>query len=318
MADMHAEHLVGAGQVSVLRSLNQLAQRLERVLQSLGNDDDAETELRAIASGIIVAAHQSPDVALASIYLNQIAGAYAVRHCVEAAVVCALISPVMEHSLAQTGRIVATALTMNAGMMRLAEIFQLKDGPLSDDERRAILRHPSESAELLRRADIADEEWIDYVLSHHELDDGSGYPEGRSAGAIPDGARLVGMADRYCALVSARNYRRSLLPPEALKKLCAECSQAWLVAAFEQEIGQHPPGTLVRLANGETGVVSYRNGPDGARHVHAMRDPAGVRFAPIEQRSTREPHFAIAEVLHEDNAGMRFSMRQVWGDAAAV
>lgn len=318
MADMHAQHLVSAGQVSVLRSLNQLAQRLDRVLQSLGNGDDAETELRAIASEVIGAAHQSPDVALASIYLNQIAGPYAVRHCVEAAVVCALISPVMEHSPAETGRIVVSALTMNAGMMRLAEIFQLKDGPLSDDERRAILRHPAEGAELLRRAEIDDEEWIACVLSHHELDDGSGYPEGRSAAAIPDGARLVGMADRYCALVSARNYRRSMLAPEALKKLCAECSQAWLVAAFEQEIGQHPPGTLVRLKNGETGVVSYRSGPDGARHVHAMRDTAGVRFAPIERRSTREPLFAIAEVLHEDNAGLRFSMREVWGDAAAV
>ena len=318
MADMQAGHLVSAGQVSVLRSLNQLAQRLERVLQSLGNESNAESELRAIAADIIVATHRSPDVALASIYLNQIAGAYAVRHCVEVAVVCALISPVMEHSPTQTGRIVVSALTMNAGMMRLAEIFQLKDGPLSAEERRALLRHPYEGAELLRRAQIDDEEWLDCVLSHHELDDGSGYPDGRRAGAIPDGARLVGMADRYCAMVSARNYRRSMLAPEALKKLCDECSQAWLVAAFEQEIGQHPPGTLVRLANGETGVVSYRSGPDGARHVHSMRDTAGVRFAPIEQRSTREPLFAIAEALHEDTAGMRFSMRQVWGDAAAV
>lgn len=318
MADMQAKHCVPAAQVSVLRSLNQLAQRLERALLSLGNGSNADAELRAIAGGVLQAVRQSPDVALASIYLNQIAGPYAVRHCVEAAIICALIAPTMEHGQEGTARIVAAALTMNAGMIRLVETFQLKDCALSDNERSAIVRHPAESAELLRRAGVDDEEWIACVLAHHELDDGSGYPEGRRGAEIPEAARLVGMADRYCALVSARNYRRSMSPPEALNKLSADCKHAWLVAAFEQAIGRHPPGTLVRLVNGETGVVSLRRGGDGARQVVSLRDTLGVPFAPLEVRSTREPLFQIAAALHEDSAGLRFSMRQIWGDAAAV
>lgn len=318
MADTQTEHAVPAAQVSVLRSLNLLAQRLERVLLTLGSTGNADAELRAIAGGLIEAVHQSPDVALASIYLNQIAGPYAVRHCVEAAIICAQIAPVMDNSQADTTRIVAAALTMNAGMMRLGETFQLKDCALSDEERSAILRHPTEGAELLRRAGIDDEEWITCVLAHHELADGSGYPEGRSGGAIPEPARLVGMADRYCALVSARNYRRSMLPPDALRKLGAECPYPGLVAAFEEVVGPYPPGTLVRLFNGETGVVSARRGGDGALQVHALRDPMGVPFAPVEQRTTREPQFDIVTALHEDSAGSRFSMRQIWGDAAAI
>lgn len=318
MADIQAEHPVPAAQASVLRSLNLLAQRLERVLLSLGSGSNADAELRAIAGGVDLAVRQSPDIALASIYLNQIAGPYSVRHCVEAAIICALIAPAMENGEAETSRIVAAALTMNAGMMRLVEIFQLKDCALSSGERSAIVRHPAESVELLRRAGIDDEEWLACVFAHHELDDGSGYPEGRSGSEIPEAARLLGMADRYCALVSARNYRRSLLPPEALKKLSDDCNHPWVVAAFEQEIGQYPPGTLVRLANGETGVVSLRRGADGARQVHSLRDTLGVAFVPMEQRSTREPAFQLAAALHEDSAGLRFSMRQIWGDAAAL
>ena len=310
MAEMEATQHVPSAKASVLRSLNLLAHRLERALLSLGDGGTADTELRSIAGGIIEAVHQSPDVALASIYLNQIAGPYAVRHCVEAAIICALVAPAMAT--------VAAALTMNAGMVRLVETFQLRDCALSGEERRALLRHPAESAELLRRAGINDEEWIACVLAHHERDDGSGYPEGRRGEEIADAARLVGMADRYCALVSARNYRRSMLPPYALRKLRADANHQRLMAAFEQEVGQYPPGTLVRLSNGETGVVSYRRGGDGAIQVHTLRDTLGVPFAPIEQRSTREPHFAIAEALHEDSAGLRFSMRQIWGDAAAV
>lgn len=318
MADTQAEHAVPAAQASVLRSLNLLAQRLESVLLSLGSGANAGAELRSIAGGIVLAVRQSPDVALASIYLNQIAGPYSVRHCVEASIVCALIAPAMDKDEAETVLIVAAALTMNAGMMRLVETFQLKDCALSDEERGAILRHPAESAELLRRAGIDDEKWLACVLAHHERDDGSGYPEGLSGSEIPEAARLVGMADRYCALVSARNYRRSLLPPDALQKLSADCNHPWVVAAFEQEIGQHPPGTLVRLANGETGVVSLRRGADGARQVHSLRDTLGVPFVPLEQRSTREPEFQVAAALHEDSAGLRFSMRQIWGDAAEL
>lgn len=313
-----AEQHVGAAQSSVLRNLNQLAQRLDRALLSLGDGSNAEPELRAIASGIMLAVRQSPDIALAAIYLNQVAGTYSVRHSVEAAIVCALVAPVVEYGHDETCRIVAAALTMNVGMMRLVELFQLKDCALSGDERRAILRHPAESSELLQRGGVEDEDWIDCVLAHHELDDGSGYPEGRRADAIPASARLVGLADRYCALVSARNYRRSLLPPEALDKLRADCKEPRLVAAFEQEIGQYPPGTLVRLMNGETGVVSSRRGADGNRHVHALRDAASVRFSPIEQRSTGAAHYQIVKALDEDSAGLRFSMRQVWGEAAAV
>lgn len=310
MAEMEATQNIPAAQASVLRSLNLLAHRLGRVLLSMGADGNADTELRSIACGIIEAVNQSPDVALASIYLNQIAGPYGVRHCVEAAIICALVAPSIPT--------VAAALTMNAGMVRLVETFQRRDCALSDEERRAVLRHPTESAELLRRAGIDDEEWIACVLAHHERDDGSGYPEGRRGEEIPDAARLVGMADRYCALVSARNYRRSLLPPGALKKLRADGNHQRLMAAFEAEVGEYPPGTLVRLANGESGVVSSRRGADGAIQVHTLRDTLGVPFAPIERRSTREPHFAIAEALHEDSAGLRFSMRQIWGDPAAV
>lgn len=318
MADMQAEYRVPAAQGSVLRSLNLLAQRLERSLNLLGNGNNAGTELRSIADGIILAVRQAPDVALATIYLNQIAGPYSVRHCVETAIVCALIAPVMEHGEAETSRIVAAALTMNAGMLRLAETFQLKDCPLSAEERSAIRRHPAESVELLQRAGIDDEEWLACVLAHHELDDGNGYPQGLMVHDIPEAARIVGMADRYCAMVSARNYRRSMLPPDALSKLSAGCKHPWLLAAFEQEIGQHPPGTLVQLVNGETGVVSLRRAADGGRQVYSLRDTLGVAFEPLEVRSTREPLFQIAAALHEDSAGLRFSMRQIWGDAAAV
>lgn len=306
---------------SVLQILNQINKRLEHMLMDLRGENSPDAELRRIATELIVAVERAPDVALAAIYLNQIAGLYAVRHCVESAIVASLLARTLGKSPEDVLLITAAALTMNVGMVRLTEVFQCKDCALTPEEKAAVRRHPTESADLLRRVGVADDQWINYVLLHHEVEDGSGYPDGLQGPEIPQNAKLIGMADRYCAFVSARNYRRSLLPQVALHKLCVEAEvpvEAVLAAQFTKEIGSYPPGTLVRLHSGEVGVVSARPDGAGVQPVHVLRDALGKPLAAPLLRRTDEDGAAIEEGLHEDQAGLRFSMKQVWGELAAL
>ena len=88
---------------------------------------------------------------------------------------------------------------------------------------------------------------------------------------------------------------------------------------FVNLLGKYPPGTLVRLRSGELGVVTQR----GAGHVHPLSDPLGAPLAAAElsqmtPRDTGDSQFAIVSSLHEDDAGVRFSMRHVWGDEARL
>ena len=163
-------------------------------------------------------------------------------------------------------------------------------------------------------------------MLHHENDDGSGYPDGKTSAEISQNAKLIGLADRYCAYVSARNYRRSVLPDQALRNMFVDKQHpidAVLAEQFILQLGNYPPGSLVRLQNGEVGVVTERNTGPGGLHVHALRDAAGIAIPPAAlafaaRRSTSEPEFAIAEALHEDQAGVRFSMKNVWGEQASL
>lgn len=304
-----------AAPASVLRELNQVNRQLEQVLSELGAYSDGKTELRTIAIALVKAVDRDPDIAFASILLNQIGGRYAVRHCAETAIVATLMARALgkvDHHLIT---IALGALTMNVGLMRQIESFQNRDTALSRDERSLIERHPAESADLLRCAGVDDEEWIECVLLHHEKADGSGYPEGRHEAAIPDGARLVSAADRYCACVSARNYRRSMLPPVAVAKLREEAlteADIALAAVFAERVGPYPPGTLVRLANEEIGVVARRDA------VHVLRGANGEAPAQATRRDTVMPACAIIEALHEDQVRLRFSMKAVWGELASL
>lgn len=306
---------------SILQALNQVNRRLERVLLNLRDQESADRELRTLAQELNEAVQRAPDIALASVYLNQISGSYAVRHCTEAAIVVCLIASAMEKTAPELQIITAAALTMNVGMVSQGDFFQGKDCALSSEERALVRRHPSEGVDLLRWAGITDDEWLDLVLLHHENDDGSGYPQGRLGDEISQNAKLIGLADRYCAFVSARNYRRSLLPPEALDKLHTEehrPDDPAVLANFANQIGPYPPGTLVRLENGETGVVSRRRDTDGALRIHVLRDASGNSLPLPEQRSTLEAGCAILEALHEDQARLRFTMQHIWGDLASL
>lgn len=54
------------------------------------------------------------------------------------------------------------------------------------------------------------------VEHHHERWDGSGYPSGLQAQAIPLGARIIAVADAFHAMTSDRSYRKALPLEQAI------------------------------------------------------------------------------------------------------
>jgi putative nucleotidyltransferase with HDIG domain len=93
-----------------------------------------------------------------------------------------------------------------------------KAGPLTAEERIVIQSHTTIGAEIIRPI-AAFQDLTPLVRHHHELLDGSGYPDGLSGEEIPLLVRILTVADIFDALVSDRPYRPGLSPGEALKLL---------------------------------------------------------------------------------------------------
>jgi putative nucleotidyltransferase with HDIG domain len=107
------------------------------------------------------------------------------------------------------------ALVHDIGKLRLPRALLDRAGELSDAESRAIQSHTILGAEMLLSIP-AFRDVMPLVQQHHELLDGSGYPNGLKAEKISPVVRILTVADVYDALVSDRPYREGLTPEGAL------------------------------------------------------------------------------------------------------
>jgi two-component system, cell cycle response regulator len=93
-----------------------------------------------------------------------------------------------------------------------------KPAPLSAVEWSVMRRHPEWGWRML--ADIPGLEAVaQAVHAHHERWDGTGYPLGLGAEAIPFASRMVAVCDAFSAMSADRPYRAACQPFEALLEL---------------------------------------------------------------------------------------------------
>jgi len=101
------------------------------------------------------------------------------------------------------------------GKIGIPESVLNKEGRLDSSELQTVRRHP-DLGELICRPLKTLRRLLELIRHHHERYDGSGYPDGLQGEEISLGARILGMVDAYDALTSARSYRRSFTPEQAL------------------------------------------------------------------------------------------------------
>jgi putative nucleotidyltransferase with HDIG domain len=94
-----------------------------------------------------------------------------------------------------------------------------KPGQLTKQEMSVMRTHAEAGYKVLHDQGDYEPDLLDVVLRHHELLDGSGYPDGLSGKQIPDPVRLVTISDIYAALIERRSYKRPIAPSEAFRIL---------------------------------------------------------------------------------------------------
>lgn len=127
------------------------------------------------------------------------------QHCLLVAGLSAAFANSMGFGSTQNFRLTKAALLHDVGKTRIPLSILNKPGALTPAEMAVMRTHPVKGFEMLQGR--FSRETLQVVRSHHEMLDGSGYPDGLQSHQIPDLVRLVTICDIFGALLERRPYK---------------------------------------------------------------------------------------------------------------
>jgi len=113
-------------------------------------------------------------------------------------------------SEARAAHLAEAGLLHDIGKIAVPDDILAREPSLGQTELVLLQRHPTVGAEVAREA-LADEQ-CSWIRSHHERWDGRGFPEGLAGEAIPDGARIIAVADTWDRLAGRRSVTGTARP----------------------------------------------------------------------------------------------------------
>ncbi|MBN2295758.1 MAG: HD domain-containing protein [Pirellulales bacterium] len=129
-------------------------------------------------------------------------------HCINVSTYCLLLATHLGISkVEELESIAAGALLHDIGKRQVQLSVLNKPGPLTDEQREHVQRHPLIGFEELSLRGDMNWRQLMIVYQHHERMDGLGYPTGISGDEIHPWARICSIADVFHALTSIRPYR---------------------------------------------------------------------------------------------------------------
>ncbi|MCR4960070.1 MAG: response regulator [Lachnospiraceae bacterium] len=201
---------------------------------------------------------------------------YTYHHSVNVAVYAAAVATRMGLFEEQIQEITVAALCHDLGKARIpTEIINKKDR-LTDEEFAEIKNHPRYGFDMLYDNPRISSVVRQAVICHHENENGSGYPLGKTGDEIPLYAKIIHAVDVYDALTSRRPYKEPYAPVDALEYLTGGIDILFdrnVVDIMLKVIPAYPPGMDIGLSNGEKAVVIAHTS-DGRRPKIKIYDTA--------------------------------------------
>jgi len=281
--------------------------------------DDYETawldRLSKSAARIRELTAQDADVALYMMLQSATNDAdnYSASHAMFCAVVADLCAAYFEWPGAEVTAVQNAALTMNVGMLMMQNSMAQQIESLSSTQKLLVENHPTKSVELLKKAGVDDPLWLEGVRRHHHPID-----EGESADPLTSPQRLAQLLQRidvFTAKLSKRKTRAGSSATVAARDACLDTSGLpdATGATMLRVLGLYPPGSFVRLASGEIGVVIRRGDKAHTPVVASLRRGDGGMFNQPKVRDTSKVLHAVQRSLSADEVKIRLDHERVVG-----
>ncbi len=241
-----------------LKSFDESAKTLKILMRQVmqGNPIDLQRVEKSVAE-CINSLERYPEALLLAIN-NKNGIHYTAEHSMRVSVIAIAFGLELGMSQEQVRVLGLSAMLHDIGKAMIPHKIINKVGKLDKDETQIIKSHPKESFRLLSKIEGLSEVVKEVALSHHEREDGKGYPRHIPKDRVSRYAKLVSIIDAYDAIVSDRPYNKAREPSHAFRILNHGKGKKFdpdLVEHFVEWLGIYPVGSLVEMVTGELAIV---------------------------------------------------------------
>jgi HD-GYP domain-containing protein (c-di-GMP phosphodiesterase class II) len=216
---------------------------------------------------------------------------------------CVLFLKDMERPAKEINQIYIAALLHDIGMIYIPKKITSKKSGLTETEMAYITKHTLISEKILAKYSAL-KDILPVIRSHHEAFNGSGYPEGLRANAIPAGSRIINIINSYDNYITNGINGRIMSHNDALdeiQKLAGTIFDKILVDHFvsfikSHEITQERDITLDSQEPEKTSEVPVKTSPEPIKSSEEPEETS-EELETIEEPDT--PPGSVQEIISE-------------------
>ncbi len=221
-------------------------------------------------------------------------------HSLNVVVIAMMIGRAKGYSAKQLKELSFAALFHDMGKIKIPTAILRKQVPLTEPETNYLKLHTKYGLDLANQIEGFPEPAKTVIAQHHELRDGSGYPEGLKGDEIDELAQIVIVANAFDNLCHTPIASEQKIPYTALSHLYKNCKHLYKEENLNiliKFMGVFPPGTVVQLSNNMVGLVISVNASNLLFPNVLVYDPSVPRTqAPIIELASKD--LRIVNAIH--------------------
>lgn len=224
----------------------------------------------------------------------------ATAHALNVAVVSLLMGRVFGFSATEMLDVGVGALLHDVGKLELPERVRMPDAQAPAADHALYREHVARGVAQGKRMNLSAGALL-VLAQHHEMADGSGFPQQLVVDRMTAAARIVALVNRYDNLCDPSLPAHALTPHEALSLIFAQTRakfDASMLNAFIRMMGVYPPGSVVQLTDDRFALVT---------NVNSSR-PLKPRVLVYDPQVPADEALQVNLELHTD-LGIRRSLR---------
>ncbi len=210
-----------------------------------------------IANTIVEEIKESKSVIIETLNLASFDN-YTYNHCLNVDVFSVILGVALGLRDDELKKLSQAALLHDIGKICLPLEILNKPGKLTPEEYAEVQKHSRYGYNMLKDNQELSSVTRNAILSHHENENGTGYPKHLSSEKIHKFAKIIHIADVYDALTTKRVYKGAMNPADAMDYLKANVNSMFdeeMVMQFARYVAPYPLGVCVELSNGQMAFV---------------------------------------------------------------